>query len=122
MTETSKPITDAAELLRLAADPNVALASVSGEVLKVAIELIDSSVYAAEQAGGRQMVVDLRRLRGIAGVLAKCGADGSGSAKRAQALLAGIANDLNDNRLLWLLSSQVMTPEQLATVNAAIAP
>lgn len=112
-------ITDPAELLRLAADPNVSVANASRELLRGALELAEEEYSAAEDAGGADMVRRRLRLEQVASRLAWVA--GVAGDRRTQSRFLAIAKSSGYDRTLWLLASRLMTNEQHAELRRILS-
>lgn len=99
-------IKSASELIRLAADPNVAVHPTDA-LVRDACEILESRVEAAEKAGGREMVAELRFVRGVAGRLAE-----TVQRKSLRNRVLALADGYSDEHILWLLTSRILTAEQ----------
>lgn len=118
MNTPSIQIQTVSELLDAAANPDLLLTNISGELLREAADALDAQYSIAKFAGGKKLVKDIQDLRSKARVLGSVSTDGSRRAARSQERLVAIAACNTDDHIFWLLARAVMTPEQLAAVDA----
>jgi len=117
----TKSITTAAELIRMALDPNVSIRA-TGEMLYQAKEaLSDAADDAVNAANPAEILRTYREARRAGGVLAKCETDGSPTAGRTQESLAGYSVVFSDAAAEAMIY-RVLAPAELRdTVNKMFA-